>query len=61
MKWEVKTKRQIHYIETVSSREAVDRVRLTDDSELISVKLLPKTITGKVKRFFKNFLKDEGK
>lgn len=55
MKWEVKTKRQTHYIETVSSKEAVDRVRLTDDSELISVKLLPKTITGKVKRFFRKF------
>ena len=55
MKWEVKTKRKTHHIETVSSREAVDRVRLIDDSDIVSVKLLPKTATGKVKRFFKNF------
>jgi hypothetical protein len=56
MKWEVKTKRKTHHVETVSSREAVDHVRLTDDSDIISVKLLPKTATGKVKRFFKIFL-----
>jgi hypothetical protein len=54
MKWEVKTKKATHHIETVSSRDAVDRVQLTDTSEIVSVKLLPKTLTGKFKRFFKN-------
>jgi hypothetical protein len=58
MKWEVKTKRKTHHIETVNSREAVDQVRLIDDGDIISVKLLPKTVTGKVKRFFKNFLRN---
>lgn len=60
MKWEVKTKKKTHRVSTVSSREAVDRVRETDDSEIVSVKLLPKTISGKVNRFFKKIF-DNGK
>jgi acyl-coenzyme A synthetase/AMP-(fatty) acid ligase len=55
MKWEVKTKLKTHHIETVSSKEAVDCVRKTDNSEIIHVKLLPKTVSGKIKRFLKNF------
>jgi hypothetical protein len=57
MKWKVVTEYKTYTVETNSSRDAVDHVRKIDNTTLISVTLLPKTLTGKVKKFFKKFTK----
>ena len=57
MKWEVKTKLKTHYVENNSSRCAVDFVKEIDSSEIVSVMLVPKNLSGKVKRLFRHFTK----
>jgi hypothetical protein len=57
MKWEVKTFKKTHLIKSNSSGDAVRQVRNIDDSELLSVRLVPKTLTGKVKKIFKQIFK----
>jgi hypothetical protein len=57
MKWEVKTKLKTHYVENNSSKCAVDFVKEIDNSEIVSVTLVPKNLSGKVKRLFRYFTK----
>jgi hypothetical protein len=61
MKWEVKTSRKTYRIETTSSKDAVDQVAKIDNSEVVSVKLIPKSLGGKAKRLFKNIFNKQGK
>jgi hypothetical protein len=61
MKWEVKTSRRTHRIETNSSKDAVDQVAQIDDSEVVSVKLIPKSLGGKAKRLFRSIFDKQGK
>jgi len=61
MKWEIKTSRRTHRIETNSSRDAVNQVAQIDDSEVVSVKLLPKSLGGKARRLFRNIFNNQGK
>lgn len=56
MKWEIKTKTSKYVIESNSSKHAVDVVKQTDITEILSVKLLPSTIKGKIKKFFKDII-----
>lgn len=55
MKWEVITERKRHVVESNSSAGAVADVSQHDDSGVKSVKLLPKTMTGKIKRTWRNW------
>ncbi len=61
MKWEVKTSRKTYRIETNSSKDAVEQVKQIDNSEIVSVKLIPKSLGGKAKRLFKNIFNKQGK
>lgn len=54
MKWEVITLKKVYKIKSNSSKDAVDQVRKTDDSDIISVKLLPSTLSGKTRRLIRN-------
>lgn len=57
MKWEVKTAKKTHTVKSNSSGDAVEHVRKTDNSEILSVKLIPKSLLGKTKKLFKQIFK----
>jgi hypothetical protein len=42
MKWEVTTDKGIHVVSAFNSRDAIDKVRQTDDSKILGAKILPK-------------------
>lgn len=60
-KWLIKTEKKSHTVQNHSSQAAVDIVRQTDHSKIISVQLLPGTIAGKAKRLFRSVFKKQGK
>jgi hypothetical protein len=55
MKWEVTTDNERHVIVANSGSEAILRVKSVDVSEIKSVKILPKTIIGKIKSLWNKF------
>jgi acyl-coenzyme A synthetase/AMP-(fatty) acid ligase len=57
MKWEIITLKKVYKIKSNSSKDAVDQVRKTDNSDIISVKLLPNTISGKARRLIRNIFR----
>lgn len=55
MKWEIVTKNKKYIIENNSSKTAVDIVKETDKSDIVSVKLVPATTIGKIKRTWRSW------
>lgn len=61
MKWQVKTQAGSHTVKTNSSKTAVEKVRETDQTEIVLVRLLPSTFAGKAKRLMKQVFGRQGK
>lgn len=55
MKWEIVTKNKKYIIENNSSKTAVGIVKETDKSDIVSVKLVPATTIGKIKRTWRSW------
>ena len=49
MRWEVKTENSRHIVSATSSGEAVKKVKVKDNSQVLGAKLLPKNTVDKVK------------
>jgi hypothetical protein len=55
MKWEITTKNKKHIVENNSSKQALEIVKETDFSEVLSVKLLPATTMGKIRQTWRTW------
>lgn len=55
MKWEIITINNKHVVENNSSKIALDKVKEIDNSTVVSVKLLPATTMGKLRRTWRSW------
>ena len=56
MRWEVTTDKGIHVVSAFNSRDAIDKVKQTDDSKIMGAKILPKNIMDNVKSLWQKLM-----
>jgi hypothetical protein len=56
MRWEVTTDKGIHVVSAFNSRDAIDKVKQTDDSKIMGAKILPKNTIDNVKSLWQKLI-----
>ena len=57
MRWEIKTEKKVHVISALSSADAVNKVRKTDETEIKGARILPQNTTDKIKSVWYRLIK----
>lgn len=55
MRWQVETKQKVYTIAAVSSKDAVEKVKQKDNTDIVGVKLLPKNTVDKIRSSWRNW------